>query len=107
MSDQTTENLVNQIDALDRKFHRAYRQALSLNNKIADLQARYDRALEVDRKSFRHTLRIQLAITEGMRNMYYEYVCRTGDEMVALHQQLLSEAVLSDSEEDVDMDVDV
>ena len=107
MSQQTRQNLVNQINVLDRKFRRACRQVVILDNKIDDLQARYDRAVEVDRKSYRYTLRLQLAITEDVRNMYYEYGCLRGEEMHAIKRQLVSLVVLPDSEEDGDVDVDV
>ena len=106
MSNQTTEILTNQLQGLDRKFRRACRQVVTLNNKITDLQARYNRAYSVDRKSFRYTLRLQLATTEGMRNMYYEYACRRADELEAIQDQLVDAGVLSESEEDIDWDMD-
>ena len=73
MSEQTTEMLTTQLRVLDRKFRRACRQGIILNNKITDLQARYDRALEVDSKSFLATLRLQLNTIKGVRDMYSEY----------------------------------
>ena len=106
MSEQTTEMLTTQLRVLNRKFRRACRQVVTLNNKITDLQARYNWALKVDRKSFRYTLRLQLATTEGIRDMYYEYACQRADELEAIKDQLVSVGILSDSEEEIDWDVD-
>ena len=76
------------------------------NNKITDLQARYNRARKVDRKSFCHTLCLQLVTTKGVRNMYYEYAYLRAEELEAIQEQLLSVGVLSDSEEEIDWDAD-
>ena len=107
MSDQYTQILVDELEDLDRKFRLACRQVVILNNRIADLQARYDRALRVDRKSFRYTLRLQLATTEGTRNMFYEYARRKAEELEAIQDYLVSVGVLSDTEEDIDWEADV
>ena len=106
MSQQTTEMLTIQLRVLDRKYRRACRQAVILNNKFTEIQARYNRARKEDRKSFRHTLCLQLVTTKGVRNMYYEYARRRAKELEAIHDQLLSVGVLSDSEEETDWDVD-
>lgn len=102
----TTENLGIQMRQLDRKFRRACRQIVILNNKIEGLQSRYDRAYKVNRRSFRYGLRLQLATTEGMRNMYYEYACRRADELETIQDKLVQAGILSETEEDIDWDED-
>ena len=106
VSDKDTQTLMTELRTLDKKFRRSCRQIVLLNNRISDLQARYKRAYRDDRKSFRYTLRLQLATTEGTRNMYYEYACRKADELEAIQDQLVEAGVLSDSEEDIDWDED-
>ena len=88
MSEQTREFLTDQLHDVECKFQRACHEVFVLNIKIRDLQTRYDRAQKVGRKSFRYTLRIHLATTEGTRNMYYENACRKADELDKIHDQL-------------------
>ena len=104
MSHLGTEKLLNELEILERKYDCCYRQILVLNNRIRDLECRYQRACRGGRTSYRYTLRLQLATTEGMRNMYYEYACRKADELEAVQEQLVEAGVLSDSEEEIDLD---
>ena len=106
VSQKDTQTLVNELRTLDKKFRRSCRQVVLLNQRITDLQARYKRAYRDDRKSFRYTLRLSLATTEGIRNMYYEYASRKADELEAVQDQLVEAGVLSDSEEDIDWEAD-
>ena len=100
----STEYLISEMRILDKKFRRACRQIVLLNNKLEGLQVRYDRAYKVNRRSFRYSIRLQLATLEGMRNMFYEYACRRADELEALQDQLVDAGVMSDTEEDIDWD---
>ena len=106
MSEQTTEMLTTQLRVLERKFRRACRQGIILNNKITDLKVRYYRALEVNSKSFLATLRLQLNTIEHVRDMYNNYAYQKFDELEAIQDQLVSLGVLSDSEEVIDWDED-
>ena len=101
-----TAQLLQELHESDRKFRRAGRQIIILSNKIKDLNARYQRAQKEDRKTFRYTLRLQLATIEGMRNMFYEYLARKAEELDAIQDQLVEAGAMSDTEEDVDWDVD-
>ena len=102
MSEQTIEMLTTQLRVIECKFCRACRQVVLLNNKITDLQARYDRALEVGRKSFSYTLHLNLKTIENVRDMYSEYASQKADEREAIKEQLVSLGVLSETEEDFD-----
>ena len=106
MSQQTIEMLTTQLHVLERKFHRACRQVLILNNKIIELLERYNRAQEVDRESFRYSLDLQLTTTVAVKDMYHEYACRRSDEMDAIQDYLVIVGVLPDYEEEMDWDVD-
>jgi hypothetical protein len=81
-----------QIQALimkkDSKFQNACAQVLLLNNMVQDLQTRYDRAVQDNRRQYRCTLRLRLCTVEGLRNMYYEYACQSADEIEALEDNM-------------------
>lgn len=72
----------------DHKFQRACAQVLLLNNHVHDLQTRYDRAVQDNRRQYRYTLRLRLCTVEGLRNMYYEYACQSADEIEALEETM-------------------
>ena len=85
--------LLQQIKQLDRKFNLSYRQVLLLNNKIEDLQTRYKRADMDDRESAKYLLQLQITSLEGVRNMFYQYMCSRSDLLDVMHEQLLSEGI--------------
>lgn len=92
------------MQGLDRKFRRSCNQIVLLNQRIKDKQARYDWALRAQQRSWRHSLRLQLASLEGLRNAFYEYAARRADELEVLQEALVEEGILSDTEEDLDWD---
>ncbi|OWF41145.1 hypothetical protein KP79_PYT16485 [Mizuhopecten yessoensis] len=54
-------------------FRRACQQLVQLNTRLRFLTNRYQRAKEENRRSFRYSLRLRLALFEGTRNMYYDF----------------------------------
>ena len=86
-SQKTTEaafDLILKIRHVDRKFRRARKQIIVLNNRIESLIVRYDRSTQQKRKSFRYATRMQVATVEGVRKMFYEYAkkqCEAMDEL--------------------------
>ena len=104
MSQLTREILANQERDVECKFDRASRQVYILNNKIMELEIRYDRALKEGRKSFSDTLSLHLATTDCVRDMYFKYALQKADELEMIQNQLYGE--LSDSEEDSEEDID-
>jgi hypothetical protein len=42
------------------------------------LQQRYNKAKKDNHKSFRYSLRLRIAVVDGMRNMYYDYAHKNG-----------------------------
>ena len=72
----TSEDILAAFNRQDAKFRRACQQIRLLNRRIDDAQVRYDRGYSANQRSYRYTLRLQLATLEGTRNMFYEYACR-------------------------------
>ncbi len=91
------EPSLQNFHVLDRKFRKACLQIRLLNDRIEDLQVRYDRAYKAGRRSFRYTYRLQLATLEGLRNVCYEYACRRADELEEMQRDLIAMGVISDS----------
>ena len=63
------------IRARNKLFRRACSQVILLNHQIESAKARYDRAREVKRLSFRYSNRLKLTSLEGVRNLIYEFAC--------------------------------
>lgn len=82
----------------ERSFRRACDQVTSLNRAIQEIQERYDRAGRNHCRMFRYSLRLRMAVTEGVRNMFYEYATIKADEITDLRCQINSDEELSDSE---------
>ena len=96
---------------MQKKFRHACRQVVLLNNRISDVQLRYDRAVKANKRSWRYVTRLNLASIEGVRNMFYEYACRRADELDQMQDRLINAGVIlenwsmeDDSEEDGEAD---
>ena len=83
---------------LEKKFNTACSCLKTLNSTIVSVQTRYDRASNVNRRSYRYTLRIRLVALEGVRNMYYQYAMQKAEELEQAKEQI--EVSLSESEEE-------
>jgi hypothetical protein len=66
---KTLDKRFSLVDS-ERRFRRACEQIVLLNHKLEDLQRRYARAKSENRKSFRYSLRLRLAVVEGLRNTF-------------------------------------
>ena len=80
--------LIVKIRHVDRKFRRARRQILLLNERIRSLLVHYERAGRDERKAIRYSRRLQVATVEGVRNMFYEYARRQCHAMDDLQDAL-------------------
>ncbi|KAI0219658.1 hypothetical protein LSAT2_028863 [Lamellibrachia satsuma] len=85
------EGMIADIRTLDHKFSRSCDQIMLLNNRIDDMQSRFDCALADSQRTFRYSIRLRLATLDGVRNMFLEYATRVADQLESL-QQLLVEA---------------
>ena len=72
----------------ENKFRKACEQIKLITRRLNLLQIRYDKAKRDDMKSFRYTLRLQLATTEGARNMFYEYAVRQATQVGRLKREI-------------------
>lgn len=72
------------------RFRRACEQVILLNNKLQDLQVRYDRARRDELRSFRYNIRLRMSGVEGVRNAYYEYARQKADKVLYLRHKIRS-----------------
>ncbi|KAK6180567.1 hypothetical protein SNE40_012698 [Patella caerulea] len=84
----------------ERFFRRACEQIVQLNRRLDEMAKRYDKASRENHRSFRYSLRLRMAVTEGVRNMYYEYAANKADEITNLRCQALHDSEMGSSEED-------
>jgi len=81
----------------EKAFKHACDEIIGLNRKLDELSKRYEKASRENRRSFRYSLRLRMAVTEGVRNMFYEFATAKADEITDLRCQ-----VRSDDYEDID-----
>ena len=77
----------------ERRFKRACEQIVQLNYSLDALQQRYNKAKKDNHKSFRYSLRLRIAVVDGMRNMYYDYAHKKAETVAELRQELFGEVV--------------
>ena len=88
----------------ERRFKRACEQIVQLHYSLEALQQRYNKAKKDNHKSFRYSLRLRIAVVDGMRNMYYDYAHKKVEVVVELRQELFGEVVdIVSDETDVEM----
>ena len=88
----------------ERRFERACEQIVQLHYSLEALQQRYNKAKKDNHKSFRYSLRLRIAVVDGMRNMYYDYAHKKAEVVVELRQELFGEVVdIVSDETDVEM----
>ena len=90
------------LSEIERKFRRACEQIILLDFKVNDLQARYNRSRAANRRNFRYTHRLQLAVAEGVLNVYNEYAHVLAERMIELRRELYGES--DDEDDDTDDD---
>ena len=77
----------------ERRFRRACQQIILLNQKLGDLQKRYRSAKKENLRTFRYSLRLRLAVVEGLRNMYYDYAHEKADQVAVLRKEMFGQEV--------------
>jgi uncharacterized glyoxalase superfamily protein PhnB len=83
---------------------RACEQIVQLHYSLDALQQRYNKAKKDNHKSFRYSLRLRIAVVDGMRNMYYDYAHKKAEVVAELRQELFGEVVdIVSDETDVEM----
>ena len=89
---KTMDKRFSLVDS-ERRFKRACEQIVQLNYKMSDLQSRYSRAKAENHRSFRYSLRLRLAVVEGLRNMYYDYAHNKAQTVADLRREMYGEDV--------------
>ena len=77
----------------ERRFKKACEQIVQLNYSLDALQQRYNKAKKDNHRSFRYSLRLRIAVVDGMRNMYYDYAHKKAETTAELRQELFGEEV--------------
>lgn len=95
-----TADISGKIRELNSMFHKACNQIILLNNQIDALQSRYDGAVKANKRAFRYSLRLRLAVLEGVRNMFYEYASRKADELEELQHRQVRDSTLDNDSSD-------
>ncbi|XP_064650874.1 uncharacterized protein LOC135502177 [Lineus longissimus] len=85
---QVKVSLEGQLKDIERKLSRCCHQVMMLERKLKELQIRYERAVKRNQRCFRYNIRLRIATTEGIRNVYFEYACRKAEEMLKLRDEL-------------------
>lgn len=102
-----TFNKKSSLVESERRFKKACEQIVQLNYSLDALQQRYNKAKKDNHRSFRYSLRLRIAVVDGMRNMYYDYAHKKAEAIAELRQELFGEVVDIVSDEAVaDMEMD-
>ncbi|VDI40954.1 Hypothetical predicted protein [Mytilus galloprovincialis] len=102
MVTRTTECTEEGLEMAELKFKRSCEHIVLLNQKLDDLQVRYDKAKAEDRRSFRYPLRLKIAVVDGVRNMYYEYAMREAEKIATIKGKLLGYQAVIEVDESSD-----
>ncbi|OWF45996.1 hypothetical protein KP79_PYT15430 [Mizuhopecten yessoensis] len=98
----------NALLGAERRFRRSCEQIVLLNQRLDQLQVRYDMAKSSSNRAFRYNLRLKLAVVEGMRNVYYDYAHNKAKMVANLRRDLFGETVeiIADDAESSDTSTD-
>ncbi|VDI49701.1 Hypothetical predicted protein [Mytilus galloprovincialis] len=88
MSKRSFEYTGEELEMAEKKFKRSCEHIVLLNQRLDDLQVRYDKSKAEDRRSFRYPLRLKIAVVDGVRNMYYEYALREAQKVAEIQGKL-------------------
>ncbi|KAH3720037.1 hypothetical protein DPMN_062929 [Dreissena polymorpha] len=82
-----------ELQALERKLQKSCIQINLLYKQLEFIKARYQKATCDRFNRFRYTLRLKLAVVEGVRNMYFEYAHAQAEHVALLRQRLYGEVL--------------
>lgn len=95
-----TSDVQTKLNEAERAFRKACEQIVQLNRRLDEMAKRYDKASKENHRSFRYSLRLRMAVTEGVRNMYYEYASNKADEITTLRCQVLHDSEMGSSDDE-------
>ena len=105
-TDLDCQDLESQFQLSNRKFNRACDQMSLLDQRIKDMQVRYQRAIKNKKNATRYTLRQHLAVMTGVKMMFYEYASAQADKMDALREKMENQLYTTPSDSEMDYDSD-
>ena len=92
------------LHSIEKKFRRSCEQIVHLTRDLKGLEIRYARAKQANSKSFRYSLRLRLAVKEGVLNTYYDHASWMARQMEKLNQEVngdnRSDETVTSSDED-------
>ena len=94
---KTLKPEIDHYHQLQRKFRKACKQVILLNNQVQDSNIRYLQAVKSNRKSFRYVGRLKLATIEGVRDMIYEYAARAADELDTMQDKFVEMGIMEEA----------
>lgn len=86
----------------ESRLQNAHRQVYALNARLADLEARYGKALQSGNRVYRYRLRMKIITIEGLMNAYYEYTLLKKEEIKDLRFKLFGEEDELEDEDEED-----
>ena len=105
-TDLDCQDLESQFQLSHRKFNRACDQMSLLDQRIKDMQVRYQRAIKNKKNAARYTLRQHLTVMTGVKMMFYEYASTQANKMDALREKMEDRLYTAPSDSEMDYDSD-
>ena len=84
-----SSDLPTRLCAAEKSFKKACQQIILLNQCLSELSTRYEKEKQENYGSLRYSLKLRMAVTEGVRNMYYEYASVKADEISMLRSRII------------------
>ena len=80
--------LKERIAVTERHFRRACEQIVRLKYRQMGLERRYTKAKQEERRSFRYSLRLRIAVLDGLKEVYFEYASQRAKESAEIKNAL-------------------
>ena len=78
----------DRIAVAERRFRGACEQIVHLNNRLSGLERRYAKSKREQQRTFRYSLRLRMAVVDGLRDVYYEFAYKQAKESASLKSLL-------------------
>ena len=78
----------DRIAVAERRFRRACEQIVHLNYRLSGLERRYAKSKREQQRTFRYSLRLRMAVVDGLRDVYYEFAHKQAKESASLKSLL-------------------
>lgn len=104
--------MIQEMRQMDKRFKLVCRQLVLMNNQIAEVKKRYERAVANNRRSFRYQHRLRLVTLEGVRNMFWEYAQDRADRLDDMQDKLMEDYDIdwddvAEEEDDIEMELSI